>query len=149
MLGFRNPCYIITSANSYICYSTCSKITANLTIIYQGYLKSESSFGSATDNYIFIEVDDYHNNFPTDTIVSMNTDSYLGKNIIARITLTSGTNTIITDNGADQIYKKREYFGPVKIEKLHIRLLNRFGNVINFNQNDFSFALELKQIYSL
>jgi len=149
MLGFRNPSYICTSANSYISYSYLSNIAANSTIIYQGYLKSESSFGSSFENYIFIEVDDYHNNFPTDTIISMNTDSYLGKNIIARITLTSGTNTIVDDNGSDRIFKKREYFGPVKIEKLHIRLLNRFGNVINFNQNDFSFALELKQIYSL
>ena len=63
MLGFRNSIYNCTSTNSYICYSTLSNITTNLATIYQCYLKSESSFGSAFNNYIFIEVDDYHNNF--------------------------------------------------------------------------------------
>ena len=80
--------------------------------------------------------------------VSDTNSNYLGKNIIARITITSGINTIVTDNASDQIFKKREYFGPVNIDKFKIRLLNRFGDVINLNNNDYSFTLELKQIYS-
>jgi len=102
------------------------------------------------DNYLFIEIDDYHNNFTTDTVISMNTatSSYIGKNILARITVSSGSNTIITNNAGDFIFRTRDYFGPIKLEKMSIRLLNRFGEVINLNHNDYSFALEITQLYS-
>ncbi len=146
MLGFRELSYTVNASNVCINY-----IDTNMgVVLYEGYLKSESSFGSNISNYTFLEIDDYHNNFPTDTIISTNnaTSSYLGKNIIARITLTSGTNTTVNDNAGDRIFKKREYFGPVKIEKMRIRLLNRFGEVIDLNQNDYSIVLELKQLYN-
>lgn len=155
MMGFRKSEYTVHLANSYLdnTYGTYINYVygdTNGPIVFEAYVRSESSYGCMSDNYMFIEIDDFHNNFPTDTIISMNGQggSYLGKNIIARITLTSGANTIIDDIAGDMIFKKREYFGPVKIEKLNIRLLNRFGDVLNINQNDFSLALELKQLYS-
>jgi len=146
MLGFRQRLYTIGANNTFLSYTD---FVYN-TVIYEGYLSSESSFGSSIDNYLFLEIDDYHNNFPTNTVVSMNTStlSYLGKNILARITLTSGANTIINDNASDRIFKKREYFGPIKLEKMNIRILNRYGEVIDMNQNDYSFVLELTQIYA-
>ena len=52
------------------------------------------------------------------------------------------------DNGSDLIFKQRDYFGPVTIEKLRIRLLDHFGKVLDLNNNDYSFALEFKQLYS-
>ena len=142
MMGFREETYTITQDNYYV-----SLIDSLTPIVYEGYLISESSYGSTMDNYMFLEIDDYHNNFPTNTFVSTNTNSYIGKNILARIVLTSGANTIITDNASDCIFKKREYFGPIKLEKFRIRILNRFGEVIQLKQNDYSFVLELKQLY--
>jgi hypothetical protein len=142
MMGFRQETYTITQSEYYI-----SLIDALTPFFYEGYLSSESSYGSTLDNYIFVEIDDYHNNFPTNTFVSTNTNSYIGKNILARVVLTSGANTIITDNASDCIFKKREYFGPIKLEKFRIRILNRFGDVIQLKQNDYSFVLELKQLY--
>lgn len=146
MLGFKKANYNINSSNTCISYAD----SPTSLIHYEGYLKSESSYGSAIDNYLFVEIDDYHNNFPTDTIVAMNspTASYLGKNIMARITLTTGANTIVNDNASDKIFKMREYFGPVKLEKMQIRLLNRYGDVINLIQNDYSLVLEIKQLYA-
>lgn len=147
MMGFRKSFYKIGPENTYLSYSD----YVYNAVIYEGYLRSESSFGSSIDNYLFLEIDDYHNNFPTDTIISINsnnTSSYLGKNILARLTLTSGANTIIDDNASDRIFKKREYFGPIKLEKMTVRLLNRYGEVVDMIQNDYSFTLELKQIYS-
>jgi hypothetical protein len=142
MMGFREESYTVTQDNYYI-----SLIDSLTPIVYEGYLSSESSYGSTMDNYMFLEIDDYHNNFPTNTFVSTNTNSYIGKNILARIVLTSGANTIVTDNASDCIFKKREYFGPIKLEKFRIRILNRFGDVIQLKQNDYSFVLELKQLY--
>ena len=32
----------------------------------------------------------------------------------------------LTDNASDGIFKKREYFGPIKLEKFKIRILNKY-----------------------
>jgi len=142
MMGFRNKTYTVTQSDVYL-----NLIDAEYPIMYESYIKSESSYGSTMDNYIFLEIDDFHNNYPTNTFTSINESSYIGKNILARIVLTTGANTIITDNASDGIFKRREYFGPIKLEKLKIRILNRFGDVVDLKQNDYSFVLELKQIY--
>ena len=75
------------------------------------------------------------------------TSSYLGKNIMNRISLTSNPNTVLDNTAADMTSKKREYFGPVKLEKMRIRILNRFGDVLDMNKNDYSFVLEINQLY--
>lgn len=140
MLGFRQAIYIVDSP--YTDYSEKTTITQ-----INRYIKSESSYGSTIDNYVFLEVSDFHNNYPTDLIVSTNETSYLGNNILARIVLLSGANTTVWNNSGDLIFKKREYFGPVKLEKLRIRILNRFGDVLDLRGNDFSFVLEMKLLY--
>jgi len=142
MMGFRSKTYTITQSHIYL-----NLIDAEYPVTYEGYVKSESSYGSTMDNYIFLEIDDFHNNYPTNTFTSINTNSYIGKNILARIVLTSGAHTIVMDNAADGIFKKREYFGPIKLEKFRVRILNRFGDVVNLKENDYSFVLELKQLY--
>ena len=114
---------------------------------YYGYLESETSFGSSFYQYVFLEIDDFQRNFSSNTIISSKGDSNLGNNILARITVSSGQNTNIIDDGSDLVFKKRNYFGPIRLEKLHIRLLDRFGEVIDLKGNDFSFALEIEKLY--
>ena len=53
------------------------------------------------------------------------------------------------DSDADFIEKKREYFGPVNIQKLKIQLLNQYGEILNLNYMDFSFSLELEVAYDI
>jgi hypothetical protein len=155
MMGFRKPYYSIDISNTYQTWinepvGNVRYKTSDGSITYKGYLSSESSYGSFNDNYIFLEIDDYHSNYNPDLIIAMdNNSSYLGKNTMARIPIESSKQKIIiAGDGSidiDKIFRKREYFGPVKIEKLNIRLLDRYGDVINLNQNDYSIALEIKQ----
>jgi hypothetical protein len=115
---------------------------------YHAFLESESSYGSSIWNYLYVDVDDYNKNFITNSIIAQTGDSYLGFNILGRITVSSGQLTIINDNAGDLIFKMREYLGPVRLEKLTIRLLDKFGNVIHLNGNDYSIALELQVLYN-
>ncbi len=147
MLGFREPFYKVEQSTG--------KYYANISgtikpVIYAGYLESEGGFGSLNDTYIFVDVDDYHNNFPTNSLISINhtNQSYLGQNILGRISMTAGQNVTQMNMAQDQITKRREYFGPIKLEKLRIRLLNRFGDVLAINNNDYSLLLEFTQLYS-
>lgn len=137
-MGFRLPTY--KAITTLINYET-NAITRNV-------VQSESSFGSSVDNYLFLEIDDFHNNFQTDSIVSTNASSYMGKNILGRVVLNSGSFTIVHNNLSDGVFKKRDYFGPVRIEKIHVRLLNKFGDVVDLTNNDFSFTLQFNTIYS-
>jgi len=146
MLGFRKPFYTVRykdppyldmHTNPYVIYP------------YYWYLIGESSYGSSLYNYVFVEVDDFNKNFSTNNFYSPTTnENYLGNNIIGRISLTSGINTIATSSLADFSFKVREYFGPVRIDKIRIRLLDKFGHPIDLIGNDYSFMLEVDQIYS-
>ena len=142
ILGFRNNMYNIDKTNTHT-----NIIDQPTSIVYEGYLDSEGAFGSSVTQYLFLSIDDFNKN-SKNSIISENDNSYLGNNILGRITITSGSNTIIIDNGIDKIFKQREYFGPVKIEKVQIKLLDKFGTVIDLNNNDYSFALEFTQLYS-
>jgi len=42
---------------------------------------------------------------------------------------------------------KREYFGPVNIERLRVRLLDDKGNIVDLNDNDWSFTMIVDQLY--
>jgi hypothetical protein len=44
-------------------------------------------------------------------------------------------------------YKKRFYFGPINLKKLHIRLLNDKGMDINLNGNNWSFSFYATTVY--
>ena len=70
-------------------------------------------------------------------------------NILARISMPYGVNEIGYDDTSDLIPKTREYFGPVRIEKLHIQLVDEFGRIIDLNNNDFSLLLDFQCLYNL
>jgi hypothetical protein len=145
MLGFKLQKYIIKhSASGYV------NITETTTPqTYNWYFEGESSYGSGIHNYIYLEIDDFNKNFSTNTIFANTTnETYLGNNIMGRVSVTTGMNTIVTNTSSDCVFKKREYFGPVKLEKLFIRLLNKYGEPIILNKNDYSFVLEIEQLYS-
>ena len=143
MMGFKQLAYRRTWQNERTDLISQVPITT-----YRAFLESESSYGSSIWNYLYVDVDDYNKNFITNSIIAQTGDSYLGFNILGRITVSSGQLTIINDNAGDLIFKMREYLGPVRLEKLTIRLLDKFGNVIHLNGNDYSIALELQVLYN-
>jgi hypothetical protein len=98
--------------------------------------------------YIFIDVNDFNKNFTTNTIVSQKTNLFLGNNILGRILLNVLPDGIIMNNPSDYNFKIREYYGPVKIRKLQIKLIDRFGREIDLLNNDFSISLEFNVLYS-
>ena len=53
----------------------------------------------------------------------------------------------IIEHGNNLEENKREYFGPVNIERLRIKLIDEKGNIVNLNDNDWSFSLIIEQLY--
>ena len=56
-------------------------------------------------------------------------------------------NTSIVFRNRHPEYTKRVYFGPVKLRKFKIRLLNDKGFEVNLNEQDWSFSIYVTQLY--
>jgi hypothetical protein len=109
---------------------------------------SEGIYNGTFTEYIYFILNDF-NNSQSQNIIGMFSKSTIGNNILAMIPLNANSFHICFDNGADFIEKKREYFGPVNIQKLKIQLLNQYGEILNLNSMDFSFSLELELAYDI
>lgn len=146
ILGFKQPQYTVNFANTYTDWVE-SNIIGNEPIIYNSYIESESSYGFSVANYVFLYINDNNKSFTNDSITSYFGNSIsTNNNILARLTITTSQNAINFTNGGDFIFKSRDYYGAVNIDTLHIRLLDRFGNILNLEGNDFSFLLEFSLI---
>ena len=145
-MGFYNDTYEVTKP--YVVQGRINPLGTYEPVTYGRYIESESSYGSSIVQYYFLEVDDYNRNFTTNTIVAeTGNGTNLGNNIIARIPLTTASLNINYLNPSDMIFKQRDYFGPVKIEKVHLRLVDRFGETLDIQNNDYSLAIELTTTY--
>jgi hypothetical protein len=107
---------------------------------------SDAVYNSVASDYIYFILNDF-NNSQSQNILAMYSKSYIGNNILAMIPLTSNNFHICFDNGSDFIEKKREYFGPVNLQRLKIELRNQYGEVLDLNCMDFSFSLEVELGY--
>jgi hypothetical protein len=123
--------------------------------IYKGNLNyaSEGVVDMIGPKYLFLVVDDYNNNVSNSFFSAFNS-SVLNKNILARISLLSTSFSIssissIQQNNLTLITTPREYFGPVNINSLNIQLLDEYGRIIDLNNMDFSFVLNLTTIYDI
>jgi len=107
---------------------------------------SDAVYNSVASDYIYFILNDF-NNSQSQNILAMYSKSYIGNNILAMIPLTSSSFHICFDNGNDFIEKKREYFGPVNLQRLKIELRNQYGELLDLNCMDFSFSLEVELGY--
>jgi hypothetical protein len=140
ILGFKLNTYTVTPTNTYYDYSTATT--------YNAYLRSDYSYGKYVYQYLFLEVNDYHNNFTTDSVLSLVCNNkYVSNNILSVLPVIGNQNTIMFDKTSGENIS-REYFGPVKLTKLTIRILNQYGEVLDLNGYDYFIILELQQIYS-
>jgi hypothetical protein len=124
ILGFRMPTYLSI-------YDT---------------LKSESLFDGCGDRYIYFSLTDYQYNNNNSNIVCFD-KSLIESDILAKIPLTNGKLSVIIDDNKNPLTKTRIYNGPVNINKLHIKILDKFGEIIDLNNMDFSFTLEVELLY--
>lgn len=145
-LGFDRPNIRSTIEDTYE-----DKFTSNTgeTKTYYNFMKSSRFFSNSIKRYLYLECIDYQNNFKDSVIANLGSyGGSLSRNVIARIPITAGSNTILLNNNSDMIFKQRDYFGPVTINKLRFRLLDNFGNLLPLNNNDYSMTIEITQIYS-
>ena len=142
LLGFRSVSYSVKKDDLIYDYYT----NGTAYILYN-YLISEGAYGTSAPNYFFVDVDDFNNNYKSSGIIADNNNHVLSNTILGRISIPNPANTILFSNASDGVFKMREYFGPITITRLDLKLLDRFGNLINLQNNDWSVSLEFTILY--
>jgi len=129
-LGFRSPEY-----HNQLSYTT------------------ESIFNNTPSEYLYLEINDFNIPQSASKVFGLFTDSFLDKNIIAKIDYTYSNNYMLFNtiplSRQYVLSGLREYYGPTNLQRLYIRLLNKYGEVVDLNGLDFSFTLELKVLNDL
>ena len=110
---------------------------------------SEGIFDFTGPRYFYLVIDDYNNSVINNFYGAFNS-SVLNKNILARISsqVNLGRN-ILEQNNIRNITPAREYMGPINLNNLTIQLLDEFGRIVNLNNMDFSFSLQLTMVYNI
>ena len=125
LLGFRNGNYV-----------------NNLNYVSEGILDISGP------NYIYIVLDDYHNNVNNNFYSAFNS-SILNKNILARISLQANPFNVLQQNNLNIVTTPREYFGPINLQIMNVQLLDEYGRILDLNNMDFSFCITLTTVYDL
>jgi hypothetical protein len=142
-LGFDKFKYIVNISNAYT-----DIISQVPSIQYQGYIESSSSAGINIDNYVFLYINDFNKNHNSNGIVSQTNESLTSDSIIGRIALPTFADTLIVNNNSDGVFKKRDYYGQVRIRQLEVSLLNKHGKPLDMFNNNYSLALEFETLYN-
>jgi hypothetical protein len=111
------------------------------------YHVSESILNVLGPRYLFLIVNDFNK---SNNVNFISTSKYglLPDNIMARISMKGPAFSIIAQNDYSVYSEPRYYFGPVKISKIQIKLVDEFSRLVDLNSTDFSFTLRMTTIYS-
>lgn len=128
-LGFREHTYLLKSQNEII---------------------SEAILNVNPFTYLYVSVDDFHSHNPN-SFIAPSVHSYMNPNIIGRVSLNPlsysfGGLIVANHLNGNLLTDTRTYEGKSDIQKFRIQILDEFGVVVDLNQMDFAFALEI--IYS-
>lgn len=112
-------------------------------------LVSEGLYDGDGDRYFYFCLNDFNKNVTNHNIVYFD-DSTMRDDVLAKIYLKDGKCVMNIDNTPDDCcnhLKTRRYFGPIDLNKFHVKLIDQYGRVLDLNNMDYSFSLELEQKY--
>lgn len=136
MMGFRESHY--TMSSNYITSATTTSLIG---------INGDAIANLIGTNYFLLEVDDFNNNNPV--VLNYNCDteySFNIRNILGKIPNAASGTDILFEDSSDRIFKKRNYFGPVRIKKLKIRILDENGRQIDLNNCNFTVNIEVETV---
>ena len=99
--------------------------------------------GGVSNKYYLLSVNDYQNNHNNVFVSAFKYQSLTDNNILCKM-------TNLKEDGIKAIlYPKRIYFGPININKLHIKIYDEYGRILDVNNSDLSIEIECEMLYDL
>ena len=123
---------------------------------YQAYCASEKIYGIVLNKYYYIIIDELGGGNATTIYEGRNingdiwyrtgwkalTNNSYTNNIIGKIQIKQATFNTNIANSTDNTYNERTYFNKVNISILDIKIVDKFGTIVNLNNSDIALALE-------
>lgn len=142
-LGFRKASYDVSGGDVYTDITSVNGTLYN----YKAALVSDALYNDKLQDYVFIDVNDFNNNYVADSIVSATQQSYLGNTLFARVPMSTADKLGFRMYMSD-FEPRRDYFGPVTIDRLHLRVLNKYGELVDLGGQDYSCIFEFNVRYA-
>ena len=129
-------------------------ITKNKKNLNKGFkIISTSLFSLVSNNYLLLSVNDFQNNHNSSLVSLYEESSLQDNNLIAKISDPSApflsSSCCFKETNCNFSCVDRIYFGPTKINRLQIKLLDMFGRIADLNNGDWSLVLEVELLYDL
>ena len=102
---------------------------------------AEGLYDPLGNRYFLLSVNDYQNNNTRSVVSPMQEETLTDGHILAKVP--GGCCAKSCEN------EERIYFGPTDISRLHIKLLDEFGRIVDLNNGDYSLTLEFEVLYDL
>ena len=132
IMGFRNNRIIKNGKQTIIKYEGSNT-----------YVSEYCYDGGLSNKYYLLSVNDYQNNHNNAFVSGFKYQTLTDNNILCKMTNSKedGTKTFL--------YPKRVYFGPTNINKLHIKIYDEYGRILDVNNGDLSLEIECEILYDL
>tara|TARA_Y100000389_G_scaffold101638_2_gene98452 strand:+ start:5336 stop:6628 length:1293 start_codon:yes stop_codon:yes gene_type:complete len=113
---------------------------------FEGY-NPEGTYNKLGTPYALLSVDCYNNNHSQTLVSPYSESTFNDTNVLAK--LPNREEDFDYDKSSNAYGFKREYFGPVNISRIKIKLLDQFGEELDLNGADYSFTLKCELLYDL
>ena len=111
---------------------------------------SSGLYDTGFTDYLYFSVDDFQRNMSNNNTVYLNKTTS-NNNILGKIYRSSIDGTYFLNNYTSttsyETNNQRIYYGPVRLSKFKFSLLDKFGNIVDINNMDYSFTLEVEVLY--
>lgn len=106
---------------------------------------SEGLLDTVVLRYFYVIVNEFSNNVGSHiNPICSNMNIINNNNMLARLSSNGNAFSVNNSNGLSLYSDTRIYFGPININKIQIKIINEFGDVINLNNMDISLTLQYK-----
>ena len=142
---------ILNDSNSVVPTSTTTPTPAADIVFENYYVEAESIYNKNTCKTLFLVVDDFNYNNYNNHYNTFNGE-IVNSNILAKIQLKNNKSNnfnFIHDTMGDVEYRVRVFLGPVRIERLHIKLIDEEGNPVDIHETDYNLSLRFDTLYDL
>ena len=123
----------------------------NVKSIFADSISITASIGSRMKNDGVFSLQAHSEGIIKTIFVDLNNNSSIVSGVLAKVYLKDGKYVVNIEQNEDNIInysRTRQFFGPVTIKKIGISILDEYGNEINLNNMDYSFTIEVSQLYS-
>ena len=117
-------------------------------LISNKILKSETFINLNPIDSIYLSINDYQYNYNETNVVCFDKTS-LDDHILAKLSLSENSKFIYINSSNHERNKlsNRTYNGPINLTKIEVKLYDKFGNILDNQNCDYSFSLQLEILY--